>query len=385
MRSLRSGGVIAILALAAASPSAAGERMFVGYYPSWMDAANPADCGVDAASKLACVSPVYSHVIIAFAKPDFAWDGASWTDTGLDFKLPPAGVRRAVDALHRRNMRVLLAVGGQKYVNWAALAAEGKAGRSGPVTAALTRVVSDLDLDGLDVDYEARDGAVDQIGEYADAISAMRRAADQAGRGKILSLAGWSTGADCTAATGLEGCGGRASIWPTPVGRERLLFRDGDVLSKINIINIMSYDGGTESYDPVAAWKLYRDLVPSRIVVNIGFETAPQGWGDATLVINDDDAACRGAIVLADQFGETINRPYSVERLLESGPLAPRPNGNPRDGAMLWHLLKDQHLPACGPSAAASPREIETRAGALLGRPPADAARRDSPEGLHVQ
>ena len=357
---------ILLAVLATALPASGAGRMFVGYYPSWMDAANPAACASE--SKLACVPTVYSDIVVAFAEPDFAWDGASWSGTGLQFAVPPEAIKQAVETLHGRGMHVLLAVGGQKYVNWAPLAGEAHAG--GPVTAALARLVADIGFDGLDVDYEAPNGA--PVSEYADAIAALRHAA---GPGKILSLAAWSTGADCTAATGLEACGGKASLWPAPAGRERLLLRDRDVVRRINVINVMSYDGGTESYDPVTAYRLYRDLVPSRIVVNIGLETAPQGWGNATLVMKNDDAVCPGATITADQFGGTVNRPYSVERLLDSGPLAPRPDGNPHDGAMLWHLLKDQNLPICGAKAAASPDDIAITAGAILGRPP---------EGSHV-
>ena len=366
-RSAPNRRVSMLLAVLATVPPAFGaERMFVGYYPSWMDAANQTACA--ALSKLACAPAAYSHIVIAFAQPDFSWDGENWTGTGLQFAATPEAVKRAIAMLHGRGVRVLLAVGGQKYVSWAPLAAEAQNG--GPVTAALARILADLGFDGLDVDYEAPDDA--PVSQYADAVTALRRAA---GPDKILSLAAWSTGADCTPATGLEPCGGKASKWPAPAGRERLLLHDRDMVRRINIINVMSYDGGTESYDPVTAYRLYRDLVPSRVVVNIGLETAPQGWGNATLVSKDNDADCPGAVIAADQFGGSVNRPYSVERLLDSGPLAPSRNANPHDGAMLWHLLKDQGLPLCGTKAAASPQEIATTAGVLLGR---------IPEGSHV-
>jgi Glycosyl hydrolases family 18 len=336
------------------------------------------------ASGLSCVSPVYTHVVIAFAKPDLSWDGTSWAGTGLAFKGPPGEIRRAVDALQARNVRVLLAVGGSTYTNWAPLAAEGRDNSYGPVTDALARLVSSLGLDGLDVDYEAEGASPAQIGEYGDVIRAMRNAVDLSGYHKMLTLAGWSTGADCTSATGLAPCGGKTSSWPGRSGRERLVLADHAIVRKINMISIMSYDAGTENYDAAVSWKLYRALVPSRTVVNIGFEIAPEGWGDGRLVARDSDASCAGSVVQASQFGDRVNLPYSVERLIRSGPLSAQPNSNPRDGVMLWHILKNQDLPLCGASPVVSPAELETEAGFLLQGSRA-APRPASAEELHVR
>ncbi len=332
---------------------AAPRRALVGYYPSWLAATS---------QPLSATPDAYTHVVIAFAKPDFSFDGTSWAGTGIQFAIPPDDVRRQIGALQARGIRVLLAVGGAKYLNWAPLAAEADA--PGPITAALARFVAQLGFDGIDVDYEPDGAEPAQIAEYQAAIGALRRAA---GPDRLLTLAAWSTGADCTAATGTEACGGKVSLWKGRAGRERLVFRDTAVLDQINMISVMSYDAGYETFDAVRAWALYRALVPASITVNIGFEIAPEGWGGATLVATNADAVCTGSIILGDEFGNRVDKPYSVTRLLRDGPLSHRQNSNPQDGAMLWNITKMPDAPSCGHPVVTS-RELELTARVLLDR-----------------
>jgi len=349
--------------VALASPAGAADRALVGYYPSWL-CGTPALADCDPAADLAGLSPALTHVVLAFAQPDFSWDGASWNGTGLQFRKPPAAMKPAIGALRKRGLRVLLAVGGEKYVNWAPLAAEAR--QPGPITRALADAVTSLGLDGLDVDYEADGAGPQQIAESGDAIRAMHRAVTLAGSGRMLTLAAWSTGADCTPQTGLEACAGKATLWPGRAGRERLLFRDRTLLDSLTMIDVMAYDAGTEKFDPVTAYALYRELVPRRVVVNIGFETSPEGWGNGELVAGAADALCPGSLTAANQFGAGVGLPYSVERLITHGPLGARRNANTSDGAMLWHVLKDQDLPDCGGKPAVSPDQLQRKARALL-------------------
>lgn len=355
--SLRLGRLAAALLLTAVvvPPAGAAERRdLVGYYPTWLAASTHP---LDATPK------AYSHVLVAFAKPDFSFDGKSWNGTGVQFPGAPDEQRRQIKVLQARGIHVLLAVGGATYLNWAPLAAE--ADKPGPVTAALNNFVTAMGFDGLDVDYETEGAGPGQIAEYRAAIAALRRAA---GPDKILSLAAWSTGADCTAETGTEPCGGKTSVWPGRAGRERLVFSDSATLGKIDMLNVMAYDAGTASFDAVRAFSLYRALAPAKIPVNIGFEIAPEGWGGATLVAKDGDAVCSSAMITADQFGDKVAKPYAVSRLLRDGPLRGRKNSNPRDGAMLWHITKSQNLPSCGHRLVVSPRELELTARVLLDR-----------------
>ena len=346
-------GAALIAAIAMTASASAERRNFIGYYPSWLSVE---------AKPLAATSPAYSHVVVAFARPDFSWDGKSWSGTGLQFDVPPAVIKTQIHALQARGTRVLLAVGGATYLQWAPLAAE--AGKAGAITAALTRFVEAMGFDGIDVDYE-RDGATPEVvGEYRAAIAALRQAAN----GKLLSLAAWSTGADCTPATDNTACGGQFTLAGGSAGRERLVLGDSETLSQIDVVNVMAYDAGVAQFDPVKAWKLYRALLPSRVTVNIGFEIAPEGWGGATLVQDDAAASCKSAKITQDQFGNQVHKSYSIQHGLLDGPLAPGPNSNAADGAMLWHIVKDQKLPRCGQRAVLSPQALEKAAAMLLGR-----------------
>ncbi|MDE2135661.1 MAG: hypothetical protein KGM97_08635 [Alphaproteobacteria bacterium] len=358
--------------------------MFVGYYPSWLDSipapsAGGRDTANDAAiaSGLALVPLVYSHIVIAFADPNFSWDGdmTSWVGSGLQFHASPAQIECAIETLHARKLRVLLAVGGATYTNWTALAAERRSRSAGPTIKALVHMIDALGLDGLDVDFELGGADDAAVQEYRDAIRALDTAVHLAGRDKLLTLAAWSTGADCTAAAALSPCGGKTSMWVGGrTGRERMTFADLDIVHTLSMVSIMSYDAGYENYDAVKEWTLYRALLPERIVVNIGFEIAPEGWGGGRLVAEDTQAKCPGSIVLADQFGQPVNRPYSVDRLIKTGPLSRPPHGNPQDGIMLWHMLKDGNLPDCGSLPVVSPQGLEAKVASLLNSGPGRAA-----------
>jgi hypothetical protein len=354
------------------------KRVFFGYYPSWSDnwfssndwAGNAlSDDGVLVASKLARVPGTYTHISLSFAQPNFSWTAGqnTWTGSGLNFNASPRDIKRAIDVLHSRGIKVMLAVGGATYNEWAALAAEGSAGSGAKITA-LRAIQADLGLDGLEIDYEIT-GSASLKTEYANVIKAMRIAA---GSNK-LALAAWSTGADCTSETanaGVAACNGRTSFWGGSAGRERLVFEGNNPLvnpAQVDYINIMSYDAQTEHYDGVTAWKLYRDLFPSTTVVSIGLETAPEGWAGGMLVVNNVDAQCKGSTISADQFGSSNPGAYSVERYLAAVKTA-RANSNLRDGTMLWHVLKTANQ-TCGNSVVASPGAITDKVSNMFGLP----------------
>lgn len=352
-RTLRRLAAALCLSVAIMLPSHAERRALIGYYPSWFSGK---------AAPLSATTDAYTHVVIAFARPDFSWDCTSWNGTGLQFSTPPNDVKKQIAGLRARGIKVLLAVGGATYLNWAPLIAE--AAEPGVVTASLQRFLAEMGFDGIDVDYEVDGATPDVVKQYQEAITVLRRAAGK----ETLSLAAWSTGADCTKTTGTKACGGKVSLWDGRAGRERLTLSDKAVLQQIDMVSVMSYDAGTANFDPVMAWLLYRALVPAHIPVHVGFETAPEGWGGATLVKDDAAAICDSAKIRADQFGTPVNKSYSVERILRSGPLSRQKNSNPQDGAMLWHIVKDQNLPNCGNPVVVSPRELELTARVLLDR-----------------
>jgi len=372
-------------------------RTLIGYFPSWSEnyyyyagySGTPmTDAQLIATSKMAAISKTpYTDICLAFAQPNFSWTGLTantWSGTGLGFSSAPQDVVETIRILHQQGQRVLLSVGGATYNNWAGLCSEaGKpAGAStAPIRDALARIMVDLRLDGLDVDYEV-DGAGDaNVTSYALSIQAMREAIDQAdkvdGRHRELGLAAWSTGADYTSAARDPANPNRISYWGGSAGRERLAFskvvssgayagqKTGDLL---DLVGVMAYDAGYQHYDPTVAYDQYRSLLPATTIVAIGLEIPNEAWGGATLVNNNADAYQAGTVIELDQYGKILNAPYSVER---SAKHLLANKVNPLDGLMVWQLLKSTPLPLTGPTGAsvnsAVPATIGSTAVSLFG------------------
>ena len=348
------------------------KRVYVGYYPSWsdswFDATGKSANDVYRASKFARIPGTYTHVMAAFADPNFSWAGIatnSFSGTGINFNGTPKDIKAAVDVLHQRNIKVILAVGGATYGNWGPLAAQGQSG-SGSIISALAKFLTEMSFDGLDVDYEV-DGDVDR---YANSIKALRAAVDLAGGGRVLTLAGWSTGADCTAGTTADAaCAGKMSYWGGNAGRERgVVLKYPAVANMLDMVNVMSYDARFEHYDGTVAYNDYRNLFPAKTIVSIGLESSPEGWSGGNLVINNTDAQCEGSRNLQDQYGASVNAPYSVERYTGAVLASSSAKRNARDGAMLWSILKTA-TGSCGSAPLASPGTIGKKVGTQFGLP----------------
>jgi hypothetical protein len=84
------------------------------------------------------------------------------------------------------------------------------------------------------------------------------------------------------------------------------------------------------------------------------------------LVINDSDAQCEGSRNLQDQYGATLNLPYSVQRYTAAVLNSTASNRNPRDGAMLWAIIKTGGG-ACGSAQLATPGTVGQKVGATFG------------------
>jgi hypothetical protein len=372
-------------------------RTLIGYFPSWSDnyyyyagysGAPMTDAQLIATSKLAAISKTpYTDICLAFAKPDFKWSGLAantWTGTGIEFSSAPQDVVQAVRILHQKGQRVLLSVGGATYNSWNGLAAEaGKtAGAStAPIRDALARIMVDLKLDGLDVDFEVNGADAANVTAYALSIQAMREAIDQAnkvdGRPRELGLAAWSTGADYTSAVRDPSNPNRISYWGGSAGRERLAFskvvssgsyagqKAGDLL---DLVGVMAYDAGYQHYDPTVAYDQYRSLLPATTIVAIGLEIPPEAWGGAILVTKNADAHQVGTVIQLDQYGKILNAPYSVER---SAKHVLTNKVNPLDGLMVWNLLLTNPISLTGSTGAsvksAVPSTIASEAVTLFG------------------
>ncbi|WP_256720766.1 MULTISPECIES: hypothetical protein [Paenibacillus] len=115
--------------------------------------------------------------------------------------------------------------------------------------------------------------------------------------------------------------------------------------SKINFINLMSYDGGIY-YDPREGYESYKAIYNGPI--NMGMQIAPEGSGGAVLQLN----AAPGTVYDADMMNgqNNIATPYyNVETMVNYI----KNKGRANDGFMLWQLWKQRvHQPA--PSGAAN-------------------------------
>jgi len=362
---------------------------FSGYYPTWSDnwftvlnndGTKKTDDAIYTASHLAQVPGVFTHVMLAFGQPDFSWSGIaanSWSGTGLNFTATPVDIKEAIRLLHSLKKKVILSVGGATYNSWTTLANE--AGQSGaPTKTALTNFMIDLGVDGLDVDYEIDGADAANNAQYAKAIQAMREAVNAAGGGRILAVAGWSTGSDYTAATVNDpGYPGTVSYWGGSAGRERQVFKmtvssgslaGRTIASLLDIVNVMSYDAQTFHYDPVTAFDQYRALVPASTAVSLGLEVPPEGWAGGLLVINNSQAGPTGTVVVADQYGATPRGPYSVERF-GNYVLQNTRTANPHDGLMLWQILATTSVPV-GTGQSANATTIAAYVSTLFGYVP---------------
>ncbi len=191
---------------------------------------------------------------------------------------------------------------------------------------------------------------------------------DIAGNGRVLTLAGWSTGADCTAATSADAsCAGKVSFWGGNAGRERAVVRKFPaVANMLDMVNVMSYDARFENYDGVTAYNDYRSLFPAKTIVSIGLEPAPEGWAGGLLVVNDGDAQCTGSRNLKSQYGATLNQPYSVQRytnaVLNGSGAQPQRAG--RRDAVGHHQDRGGN---CGAAPLATPGTVGQKVGSTFG------------------
>jgi hypothetical protein len=329
-------------------------RAFVGYHPSWNDHGTP----------LGSIAGQYSHVMLSFARPDLVWSGlesGTWHGTGLEFSAPPDKVKKEIALLRATGAKVILSVGGATYGSWSALAAE--AGHDNqPIKNALTQIVRDLGLDGLDVDYERHAADAAAVEEYTRVIQALREAVDAARPDGILALAASPTGSDYTAATGDEGTGRRSDAGGS-AGRERMIFRrtvpsgphaGRTVGELVDLLNIMAYDAGFESYDQAVAYEQYRAIMPAGTVVTIGMISGKHAWGDSILVDRIADAVCKGSVNIADPYGRPSGASNSVERLAD---IILARKDHPHDGLMLWHVAKQPEV-TCDGRPPARPTSI---------------------------
>ncbi len=323
------------------------DHFAVGYYPTW--SATWFSKASAANSKMVNIDPLYTHLVISFVKPDIAYTSNSFTGTGIQFNSEFSAVKEGIKQLKAKGVKVLLAVGGATYNNWTALA-----NGTGGHRQAFVDLITDLDLDGLDVDYEINGSDHNNLEQYVKSIQALYSITQQTNT--KLSIAGWSTGGDCTAATQSSdyNCQNKVSFWGGNAGRERQVFKmmkdqglDPNIV--FDYVSIMSYDGGFMRFDPVNAYKNYRDIYTGKLAV--GFELPKEGWGGAELVSSNADAAScdvtggKSSMLAGDSyqiFGS--KKEYSVERIINNTIL--EENDANKGGIMLWSMYKSVGSPS---------------------------------------
>lgn len=209
---------------------------------------------------LALIEKPIEIVYLSFARPDCTYKKSqgTWEGTGLDFSPGFQVIRQAIQILKQKGIKVLLAVGGASYsfdtFNHASVAA----------------LMYDLELDGMDIDWEPVRGIADSK-KFGPIIE---QAKQYCVSGQLLTAAVFAYGA---------------------------YFPNGELYRGINIsglqshghlldmINIMAYDGGKE-LDVIASYNSFKQVFSKKILV--GFQVGKQGWGDAYLSLEDVNKVC---------------------------------------------------------------------------------------------
>lgn len=315
----------------------------IGYLPTWaLEGFHTVDY---ASSQIPTIDELYSHVVISFAKPDMTFNGTNFVGTGVEFASYLEGVKKAIEVLQKRGVKVLLAVGGATYNNWDPLANEqGLEISATRHKKALKAFIDTLNLDGIDVDYEISGADSVNVERYYKSILALKEVTGD----KLLTIAGWSTGADCIAATSHHSdCQGKLSYWGNSAGRERILFKkfrdNGYIVEELfDYVAIMTYDGGLNRFDPINLFENYQAIYNGPIAM--GFEIPAEAWGGAELVVTNTQAeACEStSMISGDSYisGGT-KRHYSIERLVNFV------NSVSNSGVMLWSLYEPKYGISC--------------------------------------
>lgn len=219
------------------------------------------------------LDPLVTIVYLAFAKPECSYVAGqnSWIGTGLNFSSDWSVVKSSIEALKKRNVTVMLSVGGGSY--W-----------SGPKTFNAQNCVAlmnDLGCDGIDIDWE---GYASRDYELTDCIKKLKPLMGS----KKISFAGFSTGA-----YGKDGDTYKGSAIDA-------MTKQG---SNVDWINIMAYDAG-KKFDPLGAFAAYQVYYKGPLL--LGFEVGKQGWGDDLLTIDEVEKNCEVVKAQGSQNGIMI-------------------------------------------------------------------------------
>ncbi len=326
--------------------------MYVGYSSTW----NTSIYDLSTAN----IPNYFTHVNLAFAKPDTTYQKGSYTFdqavAGFEFVEGAAtsngqkhftaqqaqDLRNNIAALKARGTQVWVSIGGWSYSQgsmWSNFNA-----------ARVVDLVQDLGASGVDVDWETNGASCNKLeaasfscttdGQITNIINNLYNEIHSRGANIGISIAGWSTGAYYVKGSPFEE--GKVQ-WGSPFGGVMYSVVK-NLGSKINHINLMSYDGG-EYYDPREGYESYRAIYNGPI--NMGMEIAPEGAGGAVLKLNDG-----GVQYDADMLTGLNNMAtpyYNVQTMVKYI----QNKGRSNDGFMIWQIWKER-VNAKPPAGAAS-------------------------------
>jgi chitinase len=208
-------------------------------------------------------------IYLAFMRPDASYSSQSGLlGTGLEFPYPVSVLKASIVALKARrpSVKVLASLGGETYSRWDRLNVQ-----------AIAEFVHDLELDGVDIDFEPaaancrqKDGSVvcDSDAILVETIRALRSALPPPA---LISLT-----IPNVSAYG-EGPWEHAGPHGGPnYGIALAALRDRSLSSSIDYVSIMAYDAG-QDYQPLQAYRALRSYYAGPIL--IGFTPPPEAWG----------------------------------------------------------------------------------------------------------
>jgi len=249
--------------------SKSSDKIFVGYFVAAdeKNARKPEDTGL---AKL----PSYVNIVnIAGMNPSSTYLGdLNLKSCGIDLPYSGKKAKQAIAILKQRNpeTKVFISLGAPSEEAWINLN-----------ETSIIRLVQDLGLDGVDIDYEPSvPGCVQHDGDVscktdAHYIEIIKRLRGALPRPYLLTVAAWSIGA--------YGQGNFQDSLPKGnyTGLSVNMLRQ--VGEDLDIVHIMSYDAGN-TYDPIEAYRAYSSLYKGKIT--IGVEVPPEAWGGHTYTMS---------------------------------------------------------------------------------------------------
>lgn len=246
-----------------------GKRPLGVYFQSWSCGWAGSGANLD----LAKIPSPINVVFLSFAKPNcnYVKGSMSFSGTGLDFSSDFAVVKDAIQILRKRNVVVMLSIGGATYPF------------DGFNPKSVVDFANDLGVDGIDIDWEPHAGAAEAhlLGPIINGLRSLYPKG-------LISIAAFSIGA--------YGTGAFANSQPSGQNTGMCIPGLQSNGHQLDFICLMSYDA-SPVYDPVTAFKAYRSYYNGPIL--IGAEVPPEAWGGHVITLSEIERYSKG--IVSDQ------------------------------------------------------------------------------------